>query len=239
MVHKIQRLNLNKSSLPDRLKHVTQVIREAERKYRGQPGSVELLAVSKTQPADIIKSAYKLGVHQFGESYLDEAINKQQQLIDLDICWHFIGRIQSNKTAEIATRFDWAHSIDRLKIAHRLNDQRPNSLPPINVCLQINVDHEPNKAGVNIDQAADLLSKMKQLPRLHLRGLMCIPAPRKGFDAQRIPYARLSELYKKLNNNGAELDTLSIGMSQDTEAAIAEGATLVRIGSALFGPRSV
>ena len=238
MVTWIQSPNLSKSSLPDRVQHVTQFIRGAEHQYRRPSGSVELLAVSKARPAAVIRSVYKCGIRQFGESYPDEAISKQQQLTDLAICWHFVGRIQSNKTAVIAARFDWVHSIDRLKIAIRLNSQRPDHLPALNICIQVNVDREPSKGGIIASEIQDLTHQVRELPRLRLRGLMCIPAPRQGLAAQRRPFALLAELFNQANDNGADLDTLSMGMTNDAEAAIAEGATMVRLGTALFGLRT-
>jgi pyridoxal phosphate enzyme (YggS family) len=199
--------------------------------------SVTLLGVSKAQPAVAIRALADEGLLRFGESYLAEATAKQRQLADLPIEWHFIGRVQSNKTREIAARFSWVHSLDSARIAQRLNDQRPPGLPPLNVCLQVNLDHEATKAGLPRAATLELVPAVHALPRLRLRGLMAIPKPREGFNAQRAAFAAVRELYETLRARRLPLDILSMGMSDDLEAAIAEGATLVRIGTALFGPR--
>lgn len=211
-------------------------IRAAERQFQRPPGSVELLAVSKTQPASAVAALAALGQRHFGENYLQEALDKMAELAALDLEWHFIGPIQANKTRSIAEHFAWVHSVDRLKIAERLNAQRPDDLPPLNVCLEVNIDREPSKHGFDERELADIAQAVAALPRLRLRGLMAIPAPTADFTAQRLPFARLREWQERLQMAG--LDTLSMGMSDDLEAAIAEGATLVRIGTALFGPRA-
>ncbi len=198
------------------------------------PASVGLLAVSKTQPAAAIRDAFAAGLRDFGENYLQEALDKQAELDDLPLTWHFIGPIQSNKTKAIAEHFDWVHSVDRLKIAQRLSDQRPATLPPLNVCLQVNVSGEASKSGCAPQEVQQLARAITALPRLRLRGLMCIPAPSEDPAEQRAAFARLRQLRDEL---ALDLDTLSMGMSQDLEAAIAEGATWVRIGTALFGAR--
>jgi pyridoxal phosphate enzyme (YggS family) len=214
-------------------------IAAAERHFQRQPGSVRLLAVSKTRPPGDIELVYRLGQRDFGENYLQEALPKIRTLTGLpDLHWHFIGHIQANKTRDIAEAFDWVHSVDRLKIAQRLNEQRPVDRPPLNICLQINLEDEISKGGAAPAEAAQLAAAIAELPRLKLRGLMCIPAEHEDFDAQRGVFARLRQLRDELNRQGHTLDTLSMGMSGDLEAAIAEGATLVRVGTAIFGPRS-
>ena len=198
---------------------------------------VTLLAVSKRKPASAVRALAGAGHRDFGENQLQEALAKQDELADLDLTWHFIGSIQSNKTRSIAEHFDWVHAVDRLKIAQRLAEQRPAELDPLNVCLQVNIDDEESKSGVLPDELPALAAAVASLPNLKLRGLMCLPAIRKDEDEQRVPFARLRELAKQLSNDGLALDTLSMGMSGDYEAAIAEGATIVRIGTALFGAR--
>lgn len=198
---------------------------------------VKLVAVSKAQPASAIREAYAAGQTIFGENYLQEALDKQSQLTDLGIEWHFIGPMQSNKTQPISQHFAWVHSIDRLKIAQRLNDARPPQLPPLQVCIQVNVSHEDSKSGVAPDDLAALATEIAKLPRLKLRGLMAIPAPTKDINQQIAQFKRVRECYDALLAQGFALDTLSIGMSEDYRAAIAQGATFVRIGSALFGAR--
>jgi pyridoxal phosphate enzyme (YggS family) len=199
--------------------------------------SVTLLAVSKTFPAPRVREAFDAGQRRFGENYVQEAIAKMDALAELDVEWHLIGPLQSNKTRAAAERFAWVHSIDRLKIAERLAGQRPPDLPPLNVCIEVNVSGETSKSGVTTDALPALAHAVAALPRLKLRGLMAVPEPVSGFEAQRAPYRRLRELFETLQRDGLDLDTLSIGMSADLEAAIAEGATIVRIGSAIFGAR--
>lgn len=200
-------------------------------------GEVQLLAVSKTKPASAIREAFAAGQHRFGENYVQEALAKMAELSDLDLEWHFIGPIQSNKTRPIAENFHWVHGIDRLKIAQRLSDARPESLPPLNVCIEVNVSGEASKEGVAPDEVAALAQAINQLPRLKLRGLMTIPAPTHDITLQHQPFRILRELQATLKQQGLALDTLSMGMSEDFPAAIAEGATIVRIGSAIFGAR--
>ena len=213
-------------------------IRHTEQRFRRPPDSVQLLAVSKTRPATAIAALAAAGQRRFGENYLQEALDKMAELKALNLEWHFIGPIQANKTRSIAEHFAWVHSVDRLKIAERLNAQRPAALPPLNICLEVNIDREPSKHGLDESQITEVAQAAAALPRLRLRGLMAIPAPVSDFERQRQPFARLRELRDRLNAEGLALDTLSIGMSDDLEAAIAEGATLVRIGTALFGPRA-
>ncbi len=222
------------STIEKNIAKVAARIREAAQAVARDPADVGLLAVSKTQPAAAIREAFAAGLRDFGENYLQEALDKQAALADLALAWHFIGPIQSNKTKPIAEHFAWVHSVDRLKIAQRLSDQRPAGLPPLNVCLQVNVSGEASKSGCAPEDLQPLAQAVADLPRLHLRGLMCIPAPSDDPAEQHAAFARLRALRDAL---GLGLDTLSMGMSQDLEAAIAEGATWVRIGTALFGAR--
>jgi pyridoxal phosphate enzyme (YggS family) len=203
------------------------------------PRSVALLAVSKTFPAEDVRAAHAAGQRAFGENYVQEALTKLDALADLrdTIEWHFIGPLQSNKTRPVAERFDWVHSIDRLKIAQRLAEQRPDGLPPLNVCVQVNVSGEASKSGVPPGEAADIAHAIAALPKLRLRGLMAIPEPVGSIEQQRAPHRALRELFDRLRADGLELDTLSMGMSGDLEAAVLEGATMVRIGTAIFGAR--
>lgn len=200
-----------------------------------------MLAVSKTRPAEDLRLAAAAGQHAFGENYLQEALDKMEALADLpQLEWHFIGPIQSNKTRPIAEYFQWVHSVDRLKVARRLNDQRPEDLPPLNICVQVNIDEEASKSGCHPGELDDLAAAISDLPRLSLRGLMAIPDPDQPEDALRASFHRLARALENLQKNPqvtGPLDTLSMGMSGDLELAIAEGATLVRVGTALFGPR--
>ncbi len=200
-------------------------------------GDVHLLAVSKTFPAEAVREAYQGGQRAFGENYLQEALDKMALLNDLPLEWHFIGPIQSNKTRPIAEHFAWVHGVDRLKVAQRLSEQRPVNMPPLNICLQVNVSGEESKSGVAISEAAQLAQEISRLPRLKLRGLMSIPAPASGETEQRVAFAKMRVLLQELNQQGSSLDTLSMGMSHDFPAAIKEGATIVRIGTAIFGAR--
>lgn len=226
------------ANLAERLSTVLARLREAERCYHRPPGSVALLAVSKTQPAAVIAALAAAGQRQFGENYLQEALEKIEALRQLDLEWHFIGPLQSNKTRGIAENFAWVHSLDRLKLAQRLSEQRPDTLPALNICLQVNISDETSKRGLNAAELADVAHAVAELPRLRLRGLMAIPAPSTDFVAQRGSFTHLRELQATLIATGVELDTLSMGMSDDLEAAIAEGATIVRVGTAIFGPRA-
>ena len=225
------------TSIAANLQAVNLAIAEAAQLARRQTESITLLAVSKLFPAEAVREAYQAGQCLFGESYVQEALDKIALLHDLPLEWHFIGPIQSNKSRAIAENFAWVHSVDRLKIAERLSAQRPQNMPPLNVCIQVNVSGEESKSGVTPDEALTLARTVAQLPRLKLRGLMAIPAPVEGLEAQRIPFARLHELRQQLNASGLELDCLSMGMSHDLEAAIMEGATIVRVGTAIFGDR--
>ncbi|HEV7984984.1 MAG TPA: YggS family pyridoxal phosphate-dependent enzyme [Steroidobacteraceae bacterium] len=200
--------------------------------------SVTLVAVSKGHPAEAVRAAAALGLKDFGESYLQEALPKIEQLRSLNLTWHFIGRIQANKTRAIAEQFDWVHGLDRLHVAERLSTQRPHYAPPLQACIQVNIDGEAGKAGVEPQAAESLAVALQELPRLRLRGLMCILPEGRGPAADRQSFAALHALQRRINARGLALDALSMGMSGDFREAIAEGATLVRIGTALFGPRN-
>jgi pyridoxal phosphate enzyme (YggS family) len=201
------------------------------------PGEVSLLAVSKTFGPDAIAQAYAAGQTAFGENYIQEAVEKMAELRQLPLEWHCIGPVQSNKTRLVAENFAWVHTVDRLKIAQRLSEQRPEQLPPLQVCIQVNVDAGPSKSGVPPGEALALARQVAALPRLRLRGLMCIPEPAPDFAAACLVFARAKDLFDKLNREGLGLDTLSMGMTADLEAAIHAGSTLVRVGTAIFGSR--
>ncbi len=224
-------------NLTENFRKIQDLLAGAEQAAGRPPGSVRLLAVSKTKPAKAILEAARAGQREFGENFVQEALGKMDELGDAELTWHFIGHLQSNKTRAVAERFDWVHTVDRYKIARRLSEQRSPHAPPLNVCLQVNVDDETTKSGLAPDAVRDLARRVAELPRLKLRGLMCIPQPRDDTEGQRLPFARLRELKEQLEEHGLELDTLSMGMTADYAAAIAEGATIVRIGTALFGPR--
>jgi len=221
------------------IKHLRDRIARLADACSRQASDVTLLAVSKTQPAAAIRAAHAAGLHAFGENYVQEALGKIAELADCAIEWHFIGPIQSNKTRPLAEQFAWVHSIDRLKIATRLSEQRPPGMAPLNVCIQVNIDDEASKAGVAPGDVAALAAAIAELPNLRLRGLMTIPAPEPDIEKQRAPFFRLRQLLDTLNADPAlrHLDTLSMGMSADMEAAINEGATIVRVGTAIFGER--
>ncbi|MCU1782301.1 YggS family pyridoxal phosphate-dependent enzyme [Pseudomonas sp. 13B_2.1_Bac1] len=222
------------STIADNIGLVSQRIRAAADAVQRDASSIHLLAVSKTKPAQAVREAYAAGMLDFGENYLQEALGKQAQLTDLPLSWHFIGPIQSNKTRAIAENFAWVHSVDRLKIAQRLSEQRPADLPPLNICIQVNVSGEASKSGCTPADLPALANAISALPRLKLRGLMAIPEPTEDRSAQDAAFAAVRELQASLN---LALDTLSMGMSHDLESAIAQGATWVRIGTALFGAR--
>ena len=230
---------MSSSHVARHLDEVRQRIAKAAADASRDASSVTLLAVSKTFPAEDVRAAFNAGQRAFGENYVQEAVAKIAELADLrsEIEWHFIGPLQSNKTKVVAENFDWVHSVDRLKIAERLSDQRPDGMPPLNVCLQINVSGEDSKSGVAPGDASALARQIAALPRLRLRGLMAIPEPAGTLDEQRAPHRRLREILDTLRADGLELDTLSMGMSADIEAAILEGSTMVRIGTAIFGAR--
>lgn len=217
--------------------HVRSRIRSAAIAAGRDPESIALVAVTKAKTAESVRLAATAGVTDFGENYLQEAQVKMDQLADLKLTWHFIGGIQSNKTRAIAERFDWVQSVDRLSVARRLSEQRPFHAPPLNVCIQVALVPEPTKGGVAPDELAALAAAIAGLPKLVLRGLMCVPPPQPNVAAERAVFASLRMALQDLNAAGLKLDTLSMGMSGDFESAIAEGATLVRIGTALFGAR--
>ena len=231
----------NKQNQPDEaathLAAVQAQITQAEHRFHRPPGSVVLLAVSKAKPAAAIRAVAAAGQRCFGENYLQEALQKITELSDLPLEWHFIGPIQSNKTRSIAEHFAWVHSVDRLKIAQRLSQQRPPQLPPLNICLQVNISAETSKSGLTADAVAPVAKQVLGLSGLRLRGLMAIPAPSDDVAEQRQAFAQLRQLQEQLCHDGIALDTLSMGMSADMEAAIAEGATIVRVGTAIFGAR--
>ena len=232
------------SQIKANLNQVLENLRMLEERYKRPANSVQLLAVSKTKPIEDICTAYACGQHHFGESYLQEALEKikklkieQPNIKKSKLYWHFIGPIQKNKTRAITENFQWVHSVERLVIAQRLNDQRPSSLPPLQVCIQVNIDNEASKAGVIIEDIQNLAKGLSKLKNIKLRGLMAIPQSSNDFQQQRKSFANLREQLEHLNQSGFELDTLSMGMSGDLEAAIAEGATIVRVGTAIFGKR--
>ena len=202
------------------------------------PDAVRLLAVSKKQPIDKILAAAAAGQRDFGENFVQEGVQKINQTAGSDLIWHFIGHLQSNKTRVVAENFDWVHTIDKLRTAERLSRQRPGDLEPLNICLQINVDDESGKSGMTADEMPELAAACTELPNLRLRGLMCLPAEKSDYARQRLPFARLREMADALRSDGIDTDTLSMGMSGDYRAAIHEGATIVRIGSAIFGERT-
>ncbi|WP_374521119.1 YggS family pyridoxal phosphate-dependent enzyme [Undibacterium squillarum] len=229
------------SPISDNLQAVRAQIDCAEQHAGRAPGSVCLVAVSKTFPADAVIEAAKAGQRDFGENYLQEAQDKllliRNQHPELALCWHFIGPLQSNKTRPVAEHFDWVHSVDRLKIAQRLSEQRPAYLPPLNICLQINVSGESSKSGASPEEALALAQAVKDLPGLRLRGLMAVPEATEDTAAQHAAFASLRVLAEQIRSHGIALDTLSMGMSADMQAAISEGSTMVRIGTAIFGKR--
>ena len=230
------------STIDDKLKDVRARVTAACKKAGRDPASVTLLAVSKTFPAQAVAQAAASGQRAFGENYIQEGVDKITQLADLThrlgLQWHCIGPVQSNKTRLVAEHFDWVHSVDRLKIAQRLSEQRPASLAPLQVCIQVNIDGSDTKSGVAPPEALALAREVAALPRLALRGLMTIPQPAPDFDSQRAVHARARALFDELRAQGLALDTLSMGMTADLEAAIDAGSTMVRVGTAIFGQRT-
>ena len=224
-------------NIENNLALVHQQIEQAATDYDREVSNISLLAVGKKKPSSDLRNAYNCGQRDFGENYLQEAQAKMQELADLDIVWHFIGPVQSNKTRVLAESFDWVHCVDRLKIARRLSDQRPQSMPPLNICIQVNIDLEDSKSGVAPDDIIALAEAIRDLPNIRLRGLMAIPAQRSDFESQREPFAKMKQALQDLQQRGLDCDTLSMGMSHDMQAAIAEGSTLIRIGTAIFGER--
>ena len=224
------------NSIKQNLESIHARIHTVELAAQRPTGSVRLVAVSKTQPVSALVAAYQAGQRDFGENYVQEALEKQVQLDAYPIIWHFIGPIQSNKTKQIALAFDWVHSVDRFKIAQRLNDQRPDGLPPLNICVQVNISREASKSGIMLEELSDWVNMMQTLPRLRWRGVMAIPEPEHDLEKQRVPFRMLFKAITALKQ--PFLDTFSMGMSDDLEAAILEGATMVRIGTAIFGQRN-
>ena len=216
---------------------ISDLLRKSAIEAGRDPATVQLLAVSKKQPVEKIREAAAAGQHDFGENFVQEGVAKIEALADLDLTWHFIGHLQSNKTRVVAENFDWVHTIDKLKTAQRLSEQRPETLPDLNICLQVNVDDEESKSGVAPADVPELAAACAELPRLRLRGLMCLPAIREDFAEQRRPFATLRKLAEALQDAGLDVETLSMGMTDDYRAAILEGATIVRIGTAVFGER--
>lgn len=225
------------SNVRNRLAETRNRIASAAMRYGREVDSVRLIAVSKGQPAEAIRALAALGQTDFAENYLQEALPKLAALADLPLTWHFIGQLQANKTRTVAEHFHWVHTLDRERIAVRLNEQRSVHAPPLNVCIQVSLENEPGKGGISKTDLAALARKVVELPRLRLRGLMCIPPPREGFEARRQLFAELADCARELREQGMPLDTLSMGMSGDLEAAVAAGATCVRIGTAIFGER--
>lgn len=226
------------ASIPEKIRDVRQQISHFEKVYQRPAGSVKLLAVSKTRSSQCILEAHESGQIAFGENYVQEALDKISALKNYELEWHFIGPIQSNKTKDIAANFDWVHSIDRSKIARRLSEQRPNELKPLKILLQVNIDEEASKAGIALADIEALAHEVKDLPNIELAGLMAIPAPGKDLDAQRASFHLLAQARDKLLEQGiSTCQHLSMGMSSDYAAAIAEGSTIVRIGTDIFGPR--
>lgn len=221
----------------DRLADVQRRIDDAAASSGHDPADISLVAVSKKQPISALESALAAGQRDFGENYLQDALPKIEALTDPQPIWHFVGDIQSNKTAEIAAHFDWVHTVDRAKIAHRLAAQRPAGAAPLQVCIQVNIDRAEQKSGVDPTSCSELAAMIAELPELTLRGLMTLPEPRANLSEQRRPFAELARLQAELNMAGHQLDVLSMGMTADLEAAVAEGATHLRIGTAVFGPR--
>lgn len=222
-----------------RMEAVMERVRRAEGMYGRTPGSVTVIAVGKRHSVAALRALHDAGQRNFGENYVQEGIGKMEQLAGLELTWHYVGALQSNKSRGVAEHFDWVHTVDRLKVAERLSRQRPGDLAPLQLCIQVNVSGEPQKAGCPPEEVQALTERIAELPRVRLRGLMALPEPAEEFEAQRRPFARLRELLEACTQAGYGMDTLSMGMSADLEAAIAEGATHLRVGTALFGPRPV
>lgn len=221
----------------ENLRKIRELLAEAAIDAGRDDSAVQLLAVSKKQTLAGVIEAAAAGQRDFGENFVQEGLEKIAAVSRNDLCWHFIGHLQSNKTRSVAAHFDWVHTVDRLKTAQRLSRQRPAALGKLNICLQVNIDDEPGKSGVNVDELFELANQVAQLPRLRLRGLMCLPALRTRFEDQRKPFAAMRDLLGMLRRQSLEVDTLSMGMSSDFRAAIFEGATIVRLGTAVFGKR--
>ena len=226
------------TSVTHKLEEVRARVTAAASRYGRDPESIHLLAVSKGQTADAIRAAFAAGQRDFGENYAQEAAAKMTELAELPLVWHYIGRLQTNKTRFVAERCDWCHTLDRLSVAERLSGQRPYHAPPLQVCIQVQVAGNPDRAGVAVADLPRLAGQVAALPRLRLRGLMCLPPAETDFERQRTHFRRLRECQQALIDAGLALDVLSAGMSADLEAAVAEGATHLRIGTAIFGPRA-
>lgn len=226
------------SIIAENLKKVRSEIASSASNNGRDASEITLLAVSKTRPADDIRIAAQEGQMHFGENYLQESIEKINELKELKLCWHFIGPLQSNKTRSVAENFDWLHTLDRLKIAKRLSEQRPKDLAPLNVCIQVNISHEESKSGCQPEELTTLIQEISELPNICVRGLMAIPKATQDPKEQQSAFAKMKALQLELQAKHPQLDTLSMGMSGDMEAAIAEGSTIVRIGTAIFGPRA-
>ncbi|MGD8571052.1 MAG: YggS family pyridoxal phosphate-dependent enzyme [Gammaproteobacteria bacterium] len=226
------------STIAQNLANLSQRIQVAAQQANRNPDDVQILAVSKAHSAERVREAFEAGLRDFGESYLQEALPKMEALQDLPLQWHFIGPIQSNKTKPIAEHFHWVHSVDRLKIASRLNEQRPPALKPLNICVQVNISVEASKSGILQQAVEEFAGQLRELPRLRLRGLMAIPEKTSDQQQQRQTFAELRQMFADLNQHGLALDTLSMGMTDDLEAAVLEGSTMVRVGTGLFGKRT-
>lgn len=229
---------MNHTSIPDNIAKLLNRVRLAAQKSQRSAEDICVVAASKTRSSDTIRSAYQCGLRDFGENYLQEALDKIDALTDLGLCWHFIGPIQSNKTRPIAEHFNWVHSVERVKIARRLSEQRPPELEPLQILLQVNISGEASKSGALPDQLPQLVEAIRQLPRITLRGLMAIPAASNNESQKTQPFIQLRQLLREMQVIAPEMDTLSMGMSNDLEAAIAQGATFVRVGTDIFGPRN-
>jgi pyridoxal phosphate enzyme (YggS family) len=216
---------------------LTNRVRLAAQKSQRSPQDISIVAASKTRSAEIIEQAFEAGLTNFGENYLQESLEKIEQLRALKIVWHFIGPIQSNKTRSIAENFDWVHSVDRAKVARRLSAQRPDNLPPLQLCLQVNISQEPSKSGVLVQELPELMQEISELRNIQLRGLMAIPAATADTHQQLLAFGQMRELLESVQAMSSTMDTLSMGMSGDLEVAIAQGSTLIRVGSDIFGPR--
>jgi len=229
---------MSEQTITDNISKLLERVRLAAQKSQFPNKGIQIVAVSKTRPSEAIRMACKSGLTNFGENYLQEAVGKIGELDDLDLTWHFIGPIQSNKTRLIAENFHWVHSIDRSKVARRLSEQRPEHLPPMQACIQVNISDEASKSGVSLDALPALAQEIVTLPRLELRGLMAVPQATADINQQRESFSRLRRALERLQGLSPHLDTLSMGMSADLESAIAEGSTLIRIGTDIFGPRN-
>jgi pyridoxal phosphate enzyme (YggS family) len=223
--------------IANNLTKIRNKISAAEKQFGREENSVCLIAVSKTRKINEIIMAINENQRHFGENYCQEAIEKIKAITQSNVVWHFIGPIQSNKTKQISHYFDWVHTVDRIKIAHRLDEMRPDNMAPLNICIQVNTSGEVTKSGLSINEVEDFINELKHFKRLKVRGLMSLPEIKPSFDDQRKSFSLLKKVLHELGTDNPELDTLSIGTTQDMEAAIAEGATCVRIGTAIFGPR--